>query len=44
MVPVGAVEQTIADLLPHLDRGDILIDGGNSYYIDDIRRAKELRP
>jgi 6-phosphogluconate dehydrogenase len=43
MVPVGAVEQTIADLLPHLDRGDILIDGGNSYYIDDIRRAKDLR-
>lgn len=42
MVPVGVVDQTIADLLPHLDRGDILIDGGNSYYIDDIRRAKEL--
>jgi 6-phosphogluconate dehydrogenase len=44
MVPVGAVEQTIAELLPHLDHGDMLIDGGNSYYIDDIRRAKELRP
>jgi 6-phosphogluconate dehydrogenase len=44
MVPVGAVEQTISELLPHLDPGDILIDGGNSYYIDDIRRAKELRP
>jgi 6-phosphogluconate dehydrogenase len=44
MVPVGAVEQAIADLLPHLDHGDILIDGGNSYYIDDIRRAGELRP
>jgi 6-phosphogluconate dehydrogenase len=44
MVPVGAVDQTIADLLPHLERGDILIDGGNSYYIDDIRRAKELAP
>jgi 6-phosphogluconate dehydrogenase len=44
MVPVGAVEQTIAELVPHLDHGDILIDGGNSYYIDDIRRAKELRP
>jgi 6-phosphogluconate dehydrogenase len=43
MVPVGAVDQTIADLLPYLDHGDILIDGGNSYYIDDIRRAKELR-
>ena len=44
MVPVGAVDQTIADLLPHLERGDILIDGGNSYYIDDIRRARELTP
>ncbi len=43
MVPVGAVEQTISELLPHLEPGDILIDGGNSYYIDDIRRAKELR-
>jgi 6-phosphogluconate dehydrogenase len=42
MVPVGVVEETVADLLPHLERGDILIDGGNSYYIDDIRRAKEL--
>ncbi len=42
MVPVGAVDGTIADLLPHLERGDILIDGGNTYYIDDIRRAKEL--
>ena len=42
MVPVGAVDATIADLLPHLDRGDILIDGGNTHYIDDIRRAKEL--
>jgi len=42
MVPVGAVDQTIADLMPHLERGDIIIDGGNSYYIDDIRRAKEL--
>jgi 6-phosphogluconate dehydrogenase len=42
MVPAGAVDRTIADLLPYLERGDILIDGGNSYYIDDIRRAKEL--
>ncbi len=42
MVPVGAVDQTIADLVSHLERGDIIIDGGNSYYIDDIRRAKEL--
>jgi 6-phosphogluconate dehydrogenase len=44
MVPAGVVDQTVADLLPHLERGDILIDGGNSYYIDDIRRAKELSP
>jgi 6-phosphogluconate dehydrogenase len=44
MVPVGAVDETLADLLPHLERGDILIDGGNSYYVDDIRRAKELTP
>jgi 6-phosphogluconate dehydrogenase len=42
MVPVGAVDDTIADLLPHLHRGDILIDGGNSYYVDDIRRTREL--
>ena len=42
MVPAAAVDGTIADLVPHLDRGDILIDGGNSYYVDDIRRAKEL--
>jgi 6-phosphogluconate dehydrogenase len=42
MVPAAVVESTIADLLPHLEAGDILIDGGNSYYVDDIRRAKEL--
>jgi 6-phosphogluconate dehydrogenase len=42
MVPVGAVDKTIADLLPHLDPGDILVDGGNSYYVDDIRRASDL--
>jgi len=42
MVPAAAVDKTIADLLPLLDAGDILIDGGNSYYVDDIRRAKEL--
>jgi 6-phosphogluconate dehydrogenase len=44
MVPAASVDGTIADLLPHLDRDDILIDGGNSYYIDDIRRARELTP
>ncbi len=44
MVPAAVVDDTIADLLPHLEAGDILIDGGNSYYVDDIRRAKELTP
>jgi 6-phosphogluconate dehydrogenase len=44
MVPAAVVDRTIADLLPLLERGDILIDGGNSYYVDDIRRAKELAP
>jgi 6-phosphogluconate dehydrogenase (decarboxylating) len=42
MVPAAVVDDTIKDLLPLLDKGDILIDGGNSYYVDDIRRAKEL--
>ena len=42
MVPAGVVDKTIADLTPHLESGDILIDGGNSYYVDDIRRAKAL--
>src|SRR3984885_316179 len=44
MVPAAFVDETIADLLPHVESGDILIDGGNSYYVDDIRRAKELVP
>jgi 6-phosphogluconate dehydrogenase len=44
MVPAAVVDSTIADVLPHLEAGDILIDGGNSYYVDDIRRAKELTP
>ena len=42
MVPAAVVDDMIAALLPSLEAGDILIDGGNSYYIDDIRRAKEL--
>jgi 6-phosphogluconate dehydrogenase len=42
MVPAAAVDSTIAGLVPLLEPGDILIDGGNSYYVDDIRRAKEL--
>src|SRR5580658_8059080 len=39
MVPAAAVDKTIADLMPYLEAGDTLIDGGNSYYVDDIRRA-----
>ncbi|MBA2291154.1 MAG: NAD(P)-binding domain-containing protein, partial [Gemmatimonadales bacterium] len=42
MVPGAVVDGLVADLLPHLEPGDILIDGGNSYYVDDIRRAREL--
>ena len=42
MVPAAAVDRTIAELLPRLEPGDILVDGGNSYYVDDLRRAKEL--
>ena len=42
MVPAAVVDQSIAELAPLLEAGDILIDGGNSYYIDDIRRAGEL--
>src|SRR5580692_51346 len=41
MVPAAAVDKTIADLVDYLEPGDILIDGGNSYYVDDIRRARE---
>jgi 6-phosphogluconate dehydrogenase len=44
MVPAAVVDKTIAGLLPHLEAGDTVIDGGNSYYVDDIRRAKELGP
>jgi 6-phosphogluconate dehydrogenase len=42
MVPAAVVDETIADLSPLLEPGDVLIDGGNSYYVDDIRRAREL--
>src|ERR1700744_5424154 len=42
MVPAGVVDNTISDLLPLLESGDILIDGGNSYYIDKIRPPKSL--
>jgi 6-phosphogluconate dehydrogenase len=42
MVPAAAVDRAIADLVPRLAPGDVLVDGGNSWYVDDIRRAKEL--
>jgi 6-phosphogluconate dehydrogenase len=44
MVPAGAVDATLEMIVPLLEKGDIVIDGGNSYYRDDIRRAKELTP
>jgi 6-phosphogluconate dehydrogenase len=44
MVPAAVVDETIAGIVPHLEAGDILIDGGNSYYIDDIRRSRDLAP
>ena len=43
MVPAGVVEQTVANLASRFEAGDIIVDGGNSYYVDDIRRAKQLR-
>ena len=42
MVPAGVVDDAIAQLMPHLEPDDIVIDGGNSYYRDDVRRAKQL--
>jgi 6-phosphogluconate dehydrogenase len=42
MVPAGAVDAVIADVAPRLEKGDVLVDGGNSHYADDIRRAREL--
>jgi len=44
MVPAASVDNTLGELAGMVQKGDILIDGGNSYYIDDIRRAKELAP
>jgi len=43
MVPAGIVDSIVAELAPHLSEGDTIVDGGNSYYVDDLRRAKELR-
>src|SRR5260370_23651644 len=42
MVPAAAVDATVNDLVPHLEPRDSLIDGGNSYYVDDLRRAQQL--
>src|SRR5262245_66129037 len=42
MVPTAVVDETLRDLLPQLEPDDIVIDGGNSYYVDDIRRARDL--
>lgn len=42
MLPAAVVDRALADLIPHLDAGDLVIDGGNSHYIEDIRRAREL--
>ncbi len=44
MVPAASVDATLETIVPHLAPGDIVIDGGNSYYHDDIRRAAELKP
>src|SRR5436190_536794 len=44
MVPAASVDATLETIVPHLSPGDIVIDGGNSYYHDDIRRASELKP
>ena len=44
MVPAAAVDKTLHELAAHMQQGDIIIDGGNSHYIDDIRRSNELKP
>jgi 6-phosphogluconate dehydrogenase len=44
MVPAAATDRTLEEVASHVQKGDILIDGGNSYYIDDIRRSKQLSP
>ncbi|MGZ4257794.1 MAG: phosphogluconate dehydrogenase (NAD(+)-dependent, decarboxylating) [Gaiellaceae bacterium] len=42
MIPAGIVDRVVTELAPHLDEGDTIIDGGNSYYVDDLRRSAEL--
>ena len=43
MVPAGIVDSVVSELAPHLEDGDTIVDGGNSYYVDDLRRQAELR-
>ena len=43
MVPAGIVDAVVSELAPHLEEGDTIVDGGNSYYVDDLRRSAELR-
>jgi 6-phosphogluconate dehydrogenase len=43
MVPAGIVDRVVGELAPHLEEGDTIVDGGNSYYVDDLRRQHELR-
>jgi 6-phosphogluconate dehydrogenase len=42
MIPAGVVDETVEQLRPHLEKGDIIIDGGNSHYVDDLRRSKAV--
>src|SRR4051794_23243909 len=43
MIPAGIVDRVVGELAPHLEDGDTIVDGGNSYYVDDLRRQHELR-
>jgi 6-phosphogluconate dehydrogenase len=43
MIPAGVVDSVVTELAPHLEEGDTIVDGGNSYYVDDLRRSAELR-
>jgi 6-phosphogluconate dehydrogenase len=43
MVPAGIVDSIVSELAPHLAEGDTIVDGGNSYYVDDLRRSRELK-
>jgi len=43
MIPAGIVDSVVSELAPHLEEGDTIVDGGNSYYVDDLRRSTELR-